>query len=77
MNKIKMPVAPMVVGLILGNMLNTSLHQSLLIGQGSWFIFLKSPIAAVLLIIAVFSVLQSTPLFTVLFKKFKKQEAQA
>lgn len=77
MDKIKMPTAPMVVGMILGQMLDTSLHQSLLIGHGSWSIFLKSPIATVLLIVAVFSVLQSTPLFSFIFKKFKKQDAQA
>jgi putative tricarboxylic transport membrane protein len=38
MDKLKIPVAPMVVGLILGRMLDVSLHQSLLMSQGSWMI---------------------------------------
>lgn len=74
MDKISMPTAPMVVGLILGNMLDTSLFQSLAISHGSWSIFVSNPISAVLLIIALFSILQATPLFGFIRKKlFKKQ----
>ena len=57
MDKIKIPPAPMVVGLILGDMLNVTLHQSLLISHGSWSVFVKNPIAATLLAIALFSLL--------------------
>ena len=63
MDKINMPTAPMVVGLILGFMLNITMYQSLLIGRGSWMIFFRNPISAVLLVIAFISILQSTPLF--------------
>lgn len=62
MDKLKIPVAPLVVGMILGSILNTSLHQALKIGGGSWGIFLTSPVAVVLLIIALISIVQSTPL---------------
>lgn len=72
MDKIDIPVAPLVVGLILGGMLDTSLHQSLLIGDGSWAVFLTSPVAVILFIIAIFSVLQSTPLFRKIVGLFKK-----
>lgn len=72
MDKIKMPAAPMVIGLILGNLLNTSLHQSLLISYGSWAIFVKSPISLLLLLIAMLSILQTTPFFSFLWKKLKK-----
>ncbi|QKY70052.1 tripartite tricarboxylate transporter permease [Lentibacillus sp. CBA3610] len=72
MDKIDVPVAPLVVGLILGSMLDTSLHQSLLIGGGSWAVFLSSPVAVILLIIAFFSVLQSTPLLGKVVGLFKK-----
>lgn len=72
MDKIKMPTAPMVVGMILGQMLDTSLHQSLLIGGGDWFIFFKNPISAVLLFIAFFSIIQSTPLFGYIRRKIRK-----
>ncbi|MBY6153801.1 tripartite tricarboxylate transporter permease [Vannielia litorea] len=60
----KIPTPPLVIGLILGPVLDTSLEQSLLIGQGNWMIFLQSPISAVLLAIAFLSILQATPLFS-------------
>jgi putative tricarboxylic transport membrane protein len=72
MDKINMPPAPMVIGLILGNLLNTSLHQSLLISYGSWMIFIKSPISAALLIVAVISVLQTMSFFSSIYRKCKK-----
>ncbi|MBT51928.1 MAG: C4-dicarboxylate ABC transporter permease [Mameliella sp.] len=59
----KVPTPPLVIGLILGPVLDTSLQQSLLIGGGSWMIFFESKISAVLLIIALVSVLQTTPVF--------------
>jgi len=71
MEKVKMPTAPMVLGLILGKMMNNSLYQSLLIGHGSWLIFLKSPIAVILFIVSILSILQSTPLIRFIKGKFK------
>jgi len=75
MNKINMPTAPMVVGMILGQMLDTSLHQSLLIGQDSWAVFIKNPISAALLFIALVSILQSTPLFSIIKRKIKSKKS--
>jgi putative tricarboxylic transport membrane protein len=63
MDKIKIPVAPLVVGLILGRMLDVSLHQSLLMSQGSWMIFLKNPVCAVLILLALISLIQSSPMY--------------
>lgn len=74
MDKINMPTAPMVVGMILGQMLDTSFHQSLLIGQGNWLVFIKNPISAVLLTIALFSILQSTPIFGVIKRRLKRNK---
>jgi putative tricarboxylic transport membrane protein len=73
MDKIRMPPAPMVIGLILGNLLNTSLHQSLLINYGNWTIFIKSPISAVLLFIAILSILQTMSFFSFVFTWIKKR----
>lgn len=56
--------APMVIGLILGPIMETSFQQSMLIGNHSFAVFLDSPIAIVLLCIAVLSVFQATPLFS-------------
>lgn len=66
LDEFKIPTPPLVIGLILGPVLDTSLQQSLLIGQGSWWIFLESPISAVLLAIALLSVVQVTPFFGML-----------
>lgn len=63
MNTLKIPVAPLVIGMILGVMADTSLNQALSISRGDWSIFLSSPVAVVLLIIAFISILQATPLF--------------
>ncbi|RLQ90174.1 tripartite tricarboxylate transporter permease [Planomicrobium sp. Y74] len=63
MDKLNIPVSPMVVGLILGAMLDTSLHTSLKISGGDWMVFLSSPVAVILLIVALITVLQSTPFF--------------
>ena len=64
MDKLNIQTAPLVVGLILGNLLNVSLHQSLLISRGNWGIFVTTPISAVLLAIALISILQCTPFFS-------------
>ncbi len=72
MDKIKMPTAPMVVGMILGKMLDVSLHQSLLMSEGSWMIFLQNPISAVLLVVALISIIQATPLVSILRRKLSK-----
>jgi putative tricarboxylic transport membrane protein len=71
MDKLGVPVAPLVVGLILGNMLDTSLHQSLLISHGSWWIFLQEPISFVLLLIAFSSLLSGTPLMEYMKRRMK------
>lgn len=62
MDKINMPVPPLVIGLILGTMLDVNLHQALIIG-GSWLVFVTNPISFILLIIALLSLLQATPFF--------------
>ncbi len=71
------PIAPMVIGLVLGMLLDSSLAQSLLIGYGEWSVFLKSPIALGLLILAALSVLQATPLFRLLWPRKKKVSQDA
>ena len=69
----KIPTAPMVIGLVLGMLLDSSLAQSLLIGYGSWDVFLTSPIAIALLVIAAISILQATPFF----RLFRRRQAKA
>ncbi|MEO8280640.1 MAG: tripartite tricarboxylate transporter permease [Ideonella sp.] len=63
------PTAPLVIGLVLGSLLDSSLAQSLLIGFGNWNVFLQSPVAAVLLFLALLSILQATPFFRLFSRK--------
>ena len=69
----RIPTPPLVIGLILGPILDTTLQQSLLIGGGSYSIFVNNPISATLLVFALLSVLQATPLFGSLARRFRKK----
>ncbi|SBW08475.1 conserved membrane hypothetical protein [uncultured delta proteobacterium] len=71
MDKLKVPVAPMVVGLILGQMLEVSIHQSLLISDGTWMVFLEEPISLGILIVAALSLFNGTPLYPFVKKKIR------
>ncbi len=72
MDKVRVPVAPLVVGLILGQMLDVSLHQALIISAGSWWVFFESPVAAVLLSLAALSLTSGTPAGACIVKCLKK-----
>jgi putative tricarboxylic transport membrane protein len=54
--KLDFPLAPIVMGLILGPIAEEGLRQSLIVSGGSWLIFLKHPISAAFLAITVFVV---------------------
>jgi putative tricarboxylic transport membrane protein len=75
MDKVKVPVAPLVVGLILGQMLDVSVHQALIISGGSWRVFLESPVSALLLALAVLSLTSGTGLSGKIKKWLKKPSA--
>jgi putative tricarboxylic transport membrane protein len=72
MDKVRMPVAPLVVGLILGQMMDVSLHQALIISGGSWLVFLQSPVSALLLGLAALSLTSGTPLGAWIVRQFKR-----
>ncbi|NSW78497.1 MAG: tripartite tricarboxylate transporter permease [Chthonomonadetes bacterium] len=49
------PVAPLVLGLILGRMVEENLRRALILSGGSWMVFLQRPLALSLLVLAVLS----------------------
>jgi putative tricarboxylic transport membrane protein len=51
------PAAPLILGLILGGLMERSMRQALQISGGDWTVFLTKPIPAVLLALAVLSLL--------------------
>lgn len=52
MKKLNYPLAPLAVALVLGNMTERALRQSLIMGDGSFGIFFTRPISAIVLSIA-------------------------
>jgi putative tricarboxylic transport membrane protein len=61
MIKADLPRAPLVLALVLGPLMETSLRQSLMLSLGSPWIFVQRPIAAFLLAVVIVSLL--VPLF--------------
>ncbi|MDB5598490.1 MAG: tricarboxylate transport rane protein TctA [Xanthobacteraceae bacterium] len=53
------PAVPLVLGLVLGRLLDTSFNQSLAMSDGSWMIFLTRPISGSLLAVAAVMVAMS------------------
>jgi putative tricarboxylic transport membrane protein len=51
MRRFDFPIAPVVVGLILGPLAEAQMRNALSIGQGSWMVFLERPMSLTLLII--------------------------
>ena len=52
--KLHYPLAPLVLALVLGDMAENALRQSLIMSQGSLLIFLQRPIAGVITTVAIF-----------------------
>ncbi|MBI4640320.1 MAG: tripartite tricarboxylate transporter permease, partial [Candidatus Tectomicrobia bacterium] len=52
--KLQFPLAPLVIGLVLGDMIETSLRQSFIMSHGSFSIFFTRPIAAVCMAFTLF-----------------------
>lgn len=61
MEKAKIPSAPFILAIIVGNMMEISFRQALVISDGSWGIFVGSPIAVVLGVLTIASILM--PMF--------------
>ena len=57
--KWKLPVAPLIMGFILGEMVETYLRRALMASKGSYLPFVTRPISAVFLAIAVLSIVFS------------------
>ncbi|MBU8546208.1 MULTISPECIES: tripartite tricarboxylate transporter permease [Roseomonadaceae] len=53
MRRFDFPVAPVIIGMILGPMAEQAMRQALTISQGDWTVFVTRPISLVILLIAV------------------------
>jgi putative tricarboxylic transport membrane protein len=53
MRKKQWPIAPLILGFILGDLFEGALRQSLAIGQGSPMIFFKRPIPLIFILLTI------------------------
>ncbi|WP_242620473.1 tripartite tricarboxylate transporter permease [Senegalia massiliensis] len=67
MVKLKFPVSPVILGLILGPLMESNLRRSLLMSQGNLSIFYTRPITLVLLVLAIITLL--SPIVSKVFKR--------
>jgi putative tricarboxylic transport membrane protein len=72
MKKLKFPITPVVLALILGPMAESNLRRALIMSEGQWSIFMQRPISLVLLIITVLSLL-----YPIIRDMIKKPDPQA
>jgi len=56
LKKADYPIAPIVLGLILGGMLEENFRRAVKLAEGNYFVFFTKPIAIVFIALAVFSV---------------------
>ena len=63
LDRLKYPAAPAVLGIILGSMLDSNLRRALMADQGSLISFVTRPIALVVLVMIVFSMLMQTEFY--------------
>jgi putative tricarboxylic transport membrane protein len=57
MKKVNFPAAPLVLALVLGNLMETSLRQALILSNGSPTIFFTKPISCVIMLLAIGTIL--------------------
>jgi len=74
LRKLKYPLAPLVVALVLGDSAEKALRQSLIMSDAAVSIFFTRPIAAVLMALAVVFLL--LPLFQAAFRRLRRAEEQ-
>ncbi|MFC0273389.1 tripartite tricarboxylate transporter permease [Metabacillus herbersteinensis] len=67
MSRYDFPASPLILGLILGPMMESNLRRSLVMSEGDISIFFTRPISAVLLVIAIITLF--TPIIARFFKK--------
>ena len=75
MNLLKIPIAPLVIGVILGGLFDETFRRSLLISGGDLTVFALRPVAAILLGLNVALVLSQVPLVKRAYMKLKGRAA--
>lgn len=75
MNLLKFPIAPLVIGVILGGLFDETFRRSLLISGGDLAVFGSRPVAAVLLVLNVSLILSQFPFVRKAVAKLRRRAA--
>jgi len=72
------PIAPLVIGVILGGLFDETFRRSLLISDGDLTVFASRPGAAILLALNILLILSQIPVIRKTFRKLtiKREESQ-
>jgi len=63
LTEMKYPIAPLVIGVILGPMADENLRRALMVSDGSFAPFLQRPVAILLILVILLTVLTRLPLY--------------
>lgn len=72
LRKFDFPLAPIVLALVLGEIMESNFRRALMISDGSWLIFFTKPISLILILIAVMSFM--TPIFKKIYAMFNSNK---
>jgi putative tricarboxylic transport membrane protein len=63
LTEMKYPIAPLVIGVILGNMCDTNLRRALMVSKGSFLPVLTRPVALILFLVILYMMVSQIPAF--------------
>lgn len=73
--KLQIPAAPIVLGLILGNMADSNFRRALQASQGSFIPFVTRPLSIAVLLLIFFTIFSQTPAYKTLKAKLSRKKA--
>ncbi len=77
MREMEYPVAPMILGIILGDILDKNLRRSLILSDGNLLPFFTRPLCFVIFFITLFTILSKTRWFKQLLSRMKSKPSDA
>ena len=73
LTEMKYPIAPLVIGVILGSMADTNLRRALMVSKGSFLPVFTRPVALILFLVVVFMIFSQTSVYAKISKSIKKK----
>ncbi len=77
MGELGYPIPPLVIGVILGTMADENLRRALMVSQGSFLPFITRPVALLLLIVILLTVITSTSTFKTWKARWQAQRSRS